>query len=112
MPPASDLAVCPPNQLKFASYRPVVQYTNAIYVELLKFLSAIVLHYVLRAEHLQLAGVEGHTDGGKLCSSGDKGTDGKDMPAYTCVCGYSHDCGCVVNGSCAMAASSYYCELS
>ena len=58
------------------------------------------------AEDLQLAGVEGQTDG-KLCSSGEAGTDGKELPGYTCtcMCGSAHDCGCVVNGSSAMAAS-------
>ena len=44
---------------------------------------------------------------GKLCSSGEGGTDGKDLPVCicTCMCGSAHDCGCVVNGSNAMAAS-------
>ena len=50
------------------------------------------------AEDLQLTGVEGQTDG-KLCSSGDGRTDGKDLPVRTCMCGSIHDCGCVVNGS-------------
>ena len=38
---------------------------------------------------------------GKLhvCSSGEGGTDGKDLPCS------AHDCGCVVDGSGAMAAS-------
>ena len=36
---------------------------------------------------------------GKLCSSGEGGTDGKDLPVCTCVCGSAHDCGCVVDGS-------------
>ena len=42
----------------------------------------------------------------KLCSSGEGGTDGKDLPVCTCMCGSAHDCGYVVNGSTAMAASS------
>ena len=50
------------------------------------------------AEDLQLAGVEGQMDG-KLCSSVEGGTDGKDLPVCTCVCGSTHDCGCVVDGS-------------
>ena len=58
------------------------------------------------AEDLQLAGVEGQRVG-KLCSSGEGGTDGKDLPVCTCICmcGSAHDCGCVVDGSNAMAAS-------
>ena len=52
---------------------------------------------------MQLAGVEGQMDG-KLCSSGEGGTDGKDLPVCTCMCGSTHDCGCVVDGSNAMAA--------
>ena len=37
------------------------------------------------AEDLQLAGVEGQVDG-KLCSSGEGGTDGKDfLYVYVCV---------------------------
>ena len=56
------------------------------------------------AEDLQLVGVEGETDG-KLCSSGEGGTDGKDLPVCTCMCGSAHDCGCVVDGSNAMVAS-------
>ena len=27
------------------------------------------------------------------------GTDGKDLPVCTCMCGSTHDCGCVVDGS-------------
>ena len=50
------------------------------------------------AEDLQLAGVEGQTDG-KLCSSGEGGADGKDLPVRTCMCSSAHGCGCVVNGS-------------
>ena len=46
---------------------------------------------------------------GKLCSSGEGGTDGKDLSVCTCVCvcmcGSAHDRGCVVNGSNAMVAS-------
>ena len=53
------------------------------------------------AEDLQLAGVEGQMDG-KLCSSGEGGTDGKDL--HVCVAP-SHDCGCVVDGSNVMVAS-------
>ena len=30
---------------------------------------------------------------GKLCSSGEGGTDGKDLSVCTCVCGSTHDCG-------------------
>ena len=58
------------------------------------------------AEDLQLAGVEGQRDS-ELCSSGEGGTDGKDLPVCTCIymCGSAHDCGCVVDGSNAMAAS-------
>ena len=41
------------------------------------------------AEDLQLAGVEGQMDG-KLCSSGEGGTDGKDLPVQTCMCGSAH----------------------
>ena len=51
-----------------------------------------------------LAGVEGQMDG-KLCSSGEGETDGKDLPVYICMCGSAHNCGCMVNGSGAMAAS-------
>ena len=42
---------------------------------------------------------------GKLCSSGEGGTDGKDLPVCVCMCGSDHayDCGCVVDGSNAMA---------
>ena len=42
---------------------------------------------------------------GKLCSSGEGGPDGKDLPVCTCMCGSAHDCGCVVDGSNAMVAS-------
>ena len=35
-------------------------------------------------EDLQLTGVEGQTEG-KLCSSGEGGTDGKDLPVCTCI---------------------------
>ena len=41
---------------------------------------------------------------GKLCSSGERRTDGKDLPVCICMCGSAHDCGCVVDGSYAMAA--------
>ena len=47
------------------------------------------------AEDLQPAGVEGQRDG-KLCSLGEGGTDGKDLPVCICMCGSAHDCGCVV----------------
>ena len=56
------------------------------------------------AEDLQLAGVEGQMDG-KLCSSGEGGTDGKDLPVRACVCGSAHDCGCVVDGNNDIVAS-------
>ena len=39
------------------------------------------------------------------CSSGEGGTDGKDLPVCTCICGSAYDCGCVVNGSNVMVAS-------
>ena len=55
------------------------------------------------AEDLQLAGVEGQMDG-KLRSSGKGGTDSKNLPVCICMCGSAHDCGCVVDGSSAMAA--------
>ena len=55
------------------------------------------------AEDLQLTGVEGQTDG-RLCSSGEGGTYGKDLPVRTCICGSTHVCGCMVNGSNAMVA--------
>ena len=44
---------------------------------------------------------------GKLCSSGEGGTDVKDLPVCACVCGSAHDCGCVVDGSNAMVALAY-----
>ena len=57
------------------------------------------------AEDLQLAGVEGQMDGKlHVRSSGKGGTDGKDLPVCICMCGSAHDCGCVVDGSGAMAA--------
>ena len=56
------------------------------------------------AEDLQLAGVEGQMDG-KLCSSGEGGTDGKDLSVCACVCVSAHDCGCMVDGSNAMVPS-------
>ena len=56
------------------------------------------------AEDLQLAGVEGQTNG-KLCSLGEGGIDSKDLPVRACMCGFAHDCGCVVDGSNAMVAS-------
>ena len=60
------------------------------------------------AEDLQLARVKGQTDG-KLCSSDEGETDGKDLPVHTCMCtcmcGSAHVCGCVVDGSNAMVAS-------
>ena len=59
------------------------------------------------AEDLQLTEVEGQTDG-KLCSSGEGGTDGKDLPVRTCMCGSAHDCGCVVDGSNAMEPYELY----
>ena len=36
------------------------------------------------AEDLQLAGVDGQIDG-KLCSSGEGGMDGKDLPVCICM---------------------------
>ena len=42
---------------------------------------------------------------GKVCSSGEGGTEGKDLPVCTCMCGSVHDCRCVVDGSGVMAAS-------
>ena len=39
------------------------------------------------------------------CSSGEGGTDGKDLPVGICMCGSAHDCGCGVDGSNAMGAS-------
>ena len=56
-------------------------------------------------EDLWLAGVEGQTDGKYACSSGEGGTDGKDLPMRTCICGSAHDCGCMVDGSNVMVAS-------
>ena len=47
------------------------------------------------AEDLQLAGIEGQMDG-KLRSSSEEGTDGKDLSVCTCMCGSTHDCRCVV----------------
>ena len=41
-------------------------------------------------------------------SSGEGGTDGKDLPVSICMCGSAHDCGCVVDGSNAMVASYEY----
>ena len=43
---------------------------------------------------------------GKLCSSDEGGTDGKDLPVIVCicVCGSTHDCGYVVDGGNTMAA--------
>ena len=40
---------------------------------------------------------------GKLhvCSSGEGGTDGKDLPVCSCC---THDCGCTVDGGDAMVA--------
>ena len=55
------------------------------------------------AEDLQLAGVEGQGDG-KLCSSGEKGTNGKDVTVCICMCGSAHDCGCVDGGNSAVVA--------
>ena len=55
-------------------------------------------------EDLQLTGVEGQWMVAKLYSSGEGGTDGKNLPVCTCMCGSAHDCGCVVNDSGAMAA--------
>ena len=54
------------------------------------------------AEDLQLAEVEGQMDG-KLRPSGEGRTDGKDLPPCMCMCGSAHDCGCLVDGSSAMA---------
>ena len=62
------------------------------------------VYMYIYTEDLHLAGVEVQMDG-KLCSSGEGGTDGKDLPVCTCVCDSAHDCGCVVDGSNAMAAS-------
>ena len=42
---------------------------------------------------------------GKLCSSGEGGTDSKDLPVCICMCGSAHDCGCAVDGSNAKTAS-------
>ena len=46
--------------------------------------------------------VEGQMDG-KLCSSGEGVTDGKDLPVCICICDSAHDCGCMVDGSNVMA---------
>ena len=32
-------------------------------------------------------------------------TEGKDLPVFTCMCGSTHDCRCVVDGSGAIVAS-------
>ena len=56
------------------------------------------------AEDLHLAEVERQMNG-KLCSSVEVETDGKDLPVRTYMCGSASDYGCVVNGSSAMAAS-------
>ena len=45
---------------------------------------------------------------GKLCSSGERGTDGKNLSLCACVCGSAHDCGWVVDGSNAMVASCIF----
>ena len=45
------------------------------------------------AENLQLAEVEGQMDG-KLCSSGEGGSDGEDLPACIRMCDPTNDCGC------------------
>ena len=42
---------------------------------------------------------------GKLCSSGEGGTDSKDLSVCACVCGSAHDWGCVVDSNSAMVAS-------
>ena len=55
------------------------------------------------ADDLQLAGLERQMDS-QLRSSGEGGTDGKDLPVCICMCGSARDCGCVVNGNGAMAA--------
>ena len=34
-----------------------------------------------------------------VSSSGEGGTDGKDLTVCTCTCGSAHDCGCMINGS-------------
>ena len=51
----------------------------------------------------ELRANEGHADG-KLRSSGEGGTDGKNLPVGTCMCGSVHDCLCVVNGNNDMVA--------
>ena len=63
------------------------------------------------AENLQLAGVEGQMDDSKLCCSGEGGTDGKDWSVCACVCGSTHDCGCMVDGSNAMLHEYYYIHV-
>lgn len=51
-----------------------------------------------------MAGVEAQMDG-KVCFLGEEGTDGKDFHVYTCMCGSAQDCGCVVDGRSALAAT-------
>ena len=41
---------------------------------------------VMTCDCMQLAGVEGQMDS-KFCSLGEGGTDDKDLPICTCVCG-------------------------
>ena len=53
-------------------------------------------------EDLQLAGKRMVL----ICSSGVGGTNGNDLPACMYMynmCGFTHDCGCVVNDSSSMA---------
>lgn len=56
------------------------------------------------AGHLQSTGIEGQMDG-KLCSLGKGETQGNVLLVCTCVCGSACNCGCVVDGSGARAAS-------
>ena len=40
-----------------------------------------------------------------LCSSGEGGIDGKELPVCICMCSSAHDCGCVVDASSAIVAA-------
>ena len=44
----------------------------------------------------------------RVCSSGEGGREGKDLPVCTSMCGFAHDCGCMVNGIGAMSSIIIY----
>ena len=67
------------------------QNPSLLHLKLDKHILEMVEVFTFYLYDLQLAGVEGQMDG-KFCSSGEGGTDDKDLSLCACMCGSAHDC--------------------